>query len=192
MNNVKNGCALVALAVAVSSTACSAIVLRPLDARLHQRRDEPTCAAWLLAPTADIALSVYPWVVALVGLAFDEPLLSLGGAVVGGSFTVSAVYGLTATARCANRGEGPAHPAELERDDARDRVDDTLPAFVACGPITAPVRVAFAINPAGRVVRTHVYPPVDPAIAACVSAVAEQIGFPVSASGLIFSHELSW
>jgi hypothetical protein len=183
----------VAAVVAVaSSTACSAIVLRPLDARLHQRRDEPTCAAWLLAPTADIALSVYPWLVALVGLAFDEPLLSLGGAVVGGSFTVSAVYGLTATARCANRGEGPAHPAELERDDARNLVDDALPAFVTCGPIAAPIRVAFAVNPAGRVVRTHVYPPADPAIAACVSTVAERIAFPASASGLIFSHELSW
>jgi hypothetical protein len=175
----------------VATTACSAIVLRPLDAGLAARRDEPICPLWAVPPVLDLGLGAYSFFVAFLGLVFDAPLLAMGGTAVGATFTGSSVYGFRATSRCARHGD-PPEARRLERDDARDIVDDALPAFVACGSIATPVRVAVAVNPAGRVVRTHVYPPADPAVAACVAAAVERIAFPVSASGLIFSHELSW
>jgi hypothetical protein len=64
--------------------------------------------------------------------------------------------------------------------------------FAVCGASTEPVRIALAVDADGRVVRTHVYPPVDAARAQCVATVAKTIAFPPSAVGLIFAHELAW
>jgi hypothetical protein len=193
MREIGKACAC--LAVAASSAGCSFITLSGAQGHLPERTDRAQCAAWILAPMTDAALGL---VLGTIGLTVN----SLGGGeqsipfvFAGGTFVASTVYGGWAMSRCAEHNESLSRHPRLPRltvDTARQTLDDASAQFAVCGASTEPVRIALAVDADGRVVRTHVYPPVDPARAQCIATVAKTIAFPPSATGLIVAHDLAW
>jgi hypothetical protein len=183
------------LAVAASSAGCSFITLSGAQGHLPERSDRAQCGAWFLAPMTDAALGLLLGTVGLMinGLGGEEE--SIPYLFAGGSFVASTVYGGWATGQCFKHNESLSlhpRPRTLTADSARQTLDGASGQFAVCGARAEPVRVALAVDAEGRVVRTHVYPPADPALAQCVATVAKTIAFPPSAVGLIFAHDLAW
>jgi hypothetical protein len=193
MREIWKVCALVG--VAASSAGCSFITLSGAQGHLPERSDRAQCGAWFLAPMTDAALGVIIGTFELMvnGLGGEEE--SIPYLFTGGAFVASTVYGGWATGQCFKHNESLAahpRPRTLTADSARQTLDAASAQFAVCGASTGPVRIALAVDAEGRVVRTHVYPPVDAARAQCVATVAKTIAFPPSAVGLIFAHDLAW
>lgn len=191
---VGHACAAAGLAAGLAG--CSVVALHGAQSGLDAATEAPGCAVWILPPTGDLVVAGSAGALTLIGGAQGASGGEMTtGVAVTAVFLASMLYGIRAVSRCQDCRDAGPWPARADatddaREEARAVVARASDRLAACGIGAGAVRIAIAIGPSGRVVRAHVYEPVEPAVARCVTAVVTTLAFPATADGLAFSHEV--